>query len=63
MKSVNIDLIKPSGVSVPEYDDVCTSSTSDSDSGVPAKPLQVGGHRLQQQHQQELLLFYFQVHT
>ena len=46
MKTVNINLIKPSSVSVPEYDDVCTSSTSDSDSGVPAQPLRVGGHRL-----------------
>ncbi|XP_065195680.1 uncharacterized protein LOC135827084 [Sycon ciliatum] len=46
MKTVNIDLIKPSSVSVPEYDDACASSTSDSDSDVPAQPLQVGGHRL-----------------
>ncbi|XP_065186001.1 uncharacterized protein LOC135816829 [Sycon ciliatum] len=46
VKTVNIDLIKPSSVSVPEYDDACASSTSDSDSDVPAQPLQVGGHRL-----------------
>eukprot|EP00117_Sycon_ciliatum_P025257 scpid12736/ scgid21001/ len=41
VKTVNIDLIKPSSMSVPEFDD-----TSDSDSDVPAQPLQVGGHRL-----------------
>ncbi|XP_065190928.1 uncharacterized protein LOC135821857 [Sycon ciliatum] len=46
VKTVNIDLIKPSSVSVPEYDDACASSSSDSDSDVPAQPLQVGGHRL-----------------
>ena len=43
MKTVNIDMIKPSSVGVPEFDHTCTS---DSDSDLPAQPLQVGGHRL-----------------